>query len=111
MRIMATVRVMRPVDIQIIGQELAIKWDDGSELFVGLEMLRRHCPCAGCQGEKDLLGHVYKLPEKSLSAAAFELRRIEPVGGYALQPIWGDGHATGLFSFDYLRKIALNEPP
>ena len=102
---------MRPVDIQTIGEELAIKWDDGNESFVRLDALRRHCPCAGCQGEKDLLGHVYKLPAKPLTPAAFQLRRLEPVGGYALQPIWGDGHATGIFSFDYLRKIALNCPP
>src|SRR5262245_25917585 len=42
---------MKPVDIQQIGDELAIKWDDGAESFVKLEKLRRRCPCAGCKGE------------------------------------------------------------
>jgi len=28
------------------------------------------------------------------------------VGGYAIQPVWADGHATGIYSFDYLRRIA-----
>jgi len=97
---------MRPVDVQIIGAELAIKWDDGSESFIRLEKLRRGCPCAGCQGEKDVLGNVYKLPEQPLSAAAFELIRVSAVGGYALQPVWADGHATGLYSFDYLKRLA-----
>ncbi len=101
---------MRPVDIQTIGEELAIKWDDGAESYIRLEVLRRHCPCAGCQGEKDLLGQVYKLPAKPLSPASFRLLRLDPVGGYALQPVWGDGHASGIFSFDYLRRIALNGP-
>ena len=33
---------MKPADIQTIGDELAIKWDDGSESYVKLEKLRRH---------------------------------------------------------------------
>ncbi len=57
---------MRPLDIQTIGQELAIKWDDGSESFVLLEKLRRHCPCAGCKGEVDVMGNVYKGPDQTL---------------------------------------------
>jgi DUF971 family protein len=97
---------MRPLDIQPIGNELAIKWEDGSESFVPLEKLRRRCPCAGCQGETDIMGNVHKMPEKPLSPRAFELLRVANVGTYAIQPVWGDGHATGIFSFDYLRRIA-----
>ncbi|HAV64872.1 MAG TPA: DUF971 domain-containing protein, partial [Verrucomicrobiales bacterium] len=28
------------------------------------------------------------------------------VGGYAVQPVWADGHSSGLFTFDYLKRIA-----
>jgi len=97
---------MKPVDIQQIGDELAIKWDDGAESYVKLEKLRRNCPCAGCKGETDVMGNVYKLPKKPLAPSAFQLRRIATVGGYAIQPQWGDGHSSGLFSFDYLRSVA-----
>lgn len=97
---------MRPVDIQPIGDELAIKWDNGEESFLRLETLRRHCPCAGCQGEVDVMGNLYKNPDKPLSPQAFKLKQIANVGGYAIQPVWGDGHATGLYSFDYLKKVA-----
>jgi DUF971 family protein len=97
---------MLPKDIQQIGGELAIRWDDGRESFIPLEKLRRACPCAGCQGETDILGNVYKNPEKKLAAAAFELVRIESVGGYAIQPVWRDGHATGIFSFGCLQRVA-----
>jgi len=97
---------MRPVDLQVVGEELAVKWDDGSESFVRLETLRRHCPCAGCRGEMDVLGNLCKNPDQPLSARAFELRRLAPVGSYALQPSWGDGHDSGLYTFDYLRRIA-----
>ena len=96
---------MRPVDIQQIGGELAVKWDDGVEGFVKLATLRRACPCAGCKGEVDVLGNLYKNPDRPLSPAAFQLARIANVGGYALQPSWGDGHSSGLFSFDYLRRL------
>jgi DUF971 family protein len=97
---------MRPVNIQPIGAELAIKWEDGSESFVPLEKLRRACPCAGCKGEVDVLGQVYKGPDTPLTPRAFQLRRLDAVGAYAVQPVWADGHATGLYTFDYLRKVA-----
>lgn len=97
---------MRPVEIQQIGDELAIRWADGTESFLRLEVLRRACPCAGCQGEVDALGQLHKGPEVPLAPQAFELKRIESVGGYALQPIWGDGHTAGLYAFDYLRRLA-----
>ena len=97
---------MRPLDIQPIGNELAIKWEDGRESFISLEKLRRSCPCAGCKGERDIMGNLYKNPDKPLSPNAFHLLRLERVGGYAVQPVWADGHQTGLFSFDYLKHVA-----
>ena len=101
---------MRPADLQQIGNELAIKWPDGGESFIPLETLRRACPCAGCQGETDIMGNLHKNPAQPLTAAAFELKRITNVGGYGIQPAWADGHATGIFSFDYLKQVA-DEPP
>jgi DUF971 family protein len=101
---------VRPLDIQPIGDELAIKWEDGSESYVRLEKLRRHCPCAGCKGEMDVMGNVYKGPETELTPAAFQLRQINNVGGYGVQPVWADGHASGIFSFDYLKRVAEAEP-
>jgi len=74
---------MQPSNIQVIGEELAIKWDDGGESFVRLAKLRKACPCAGCKGETDVMGNVYKG-----------------------KPVWEDGHSTGLFAFDYLRAVA-----
>ena len=97
---------MHPADIQQIGGELAIKWDDGRESFIPLEKLRRHCPCAGCQGERDIMGNLYKSPGEPLTPQSFQLARIVNVGGYAIQPVWADGHASGIFSFEYLQKLA-----
>jgi DUF971 family protein len=100
---------MRPLDLQRIGNELAIKWDDGSEHFISLEQLRRACPCAGCQGETDIMGNLYKNPESPLIAKSFELVRLINVGNYAIQPVWADGHATGLFSFEHLKQVVVTK--
>lgn len=97
---------MRPDDIQVIGSELAVKWDDGGESFVSLEALRRACPCASCAGERDIMGNVYKGPDTPLGPESFRLARYGIVGGYGLQPTWGDGHNSGIFAFDYLKRVA-----
>lgn len=97
---------MRPLDIQPIGNELAIRWANGGESFIPLDKLRRACPCAGCKGETDIMGHLYKNPESPLTAKAFELVKIVSVGGYAIQPLWADGHSTGIYSFGYLLHVA-----
>lgn len=97
---------MKPVNIEQIGEELAIKWTDGTESYVRLEALRRACPCAGCKGETDIMGNVYKNPDRPLNDRAFQLARFVPVGNYAINLIWADGHGSGLYTFDYLREIA-----
>lgn len=96
---------MRPADIQNIGNEIAIKWDDGRESFIPLDVLRRACPCASCKGEMDIFGTLYKGPDKPITSSSTQLTRLAYIGGYALQPTWADGHHTGLFSYEYLRKI------
>lgn len=96
---------MNPVDMQIIGQELAIKWQDQSETFLSLEKVRRYCPCAGCRGEVDVMGNLSKGPDRPLSAQSFQIMRLATVGGYAVQPVWGDGHSSGIYSYEYLQRL------
>ncbi len=96
-----------PTNIQPIGDELAIVWNDGLESYLPLEALRRACPCAACGGEPDVLGYIQR-PEVSYSAQSFVLQACQVVGGYALQPAWADGHGTGLYTFPYLRRLAAN---
>ncbi len=96
---------VEPADIQLIGNELGIRWNDGAESYVSLNLLRRSCPCAACGGEPNVLGNVVR-PEVKYGAASFELRGWQLVGGYALQPRWADGHDTGIYSYQYLRRLA-----
>jgi DUF971 family protein len=93
-----------PTSVQHIGDELAIAWNDGEETFLRLEALRRACPCAVCGGEPDVLGNI-DAPQVTYTPQSFILRGYQIIGGYALQPSWGDGHGTGLYTFAYLRRL------
>lgn len=95
---------LSPQNIQPVGNEIAIRWNDGSETFLPLELLRRACPCAGCGGEPDVLGHVVR-PKVTHTEASFRLKNWQVIGGYAWQPAWEDGHNTGLYTFDYLKRL------
>ena len=95
---------LEPINVQQIGEELAIAWNDGTESFLKLEMLRRACPCAACGGEPDVLGNVSR-PHVAYTHQSFQLIGFEMVGGYALQPRWADGHSSGIYSFTYLRRL------
>jgi len=86
--------------------ELGIVWSDGTESYLDYVKLRNNCPCAKCEGEPDVLGRVEKpKPDFSNVTAMYDLQEIEFMGGYALKLRWRDGHNTGIYSYDLLRKI------
>lgn len=97
--------VLELQNVQLIGNELALRWNDGGETYLPIEFLRRACPCAACGGEPDVMGNLLR-PDVSYTARSFELAGWQPVGGYALQPRWADGHSTGIYSFAYLRRLS-----
>jgi len=89
--------------LQVIGNELAVVWDDQHESYYPLEKLRRDCPCAYCAGEPDLFGRMSRGRVERLSEKAFELGSIETIGNYGVQPNWNDGHTYGIWTYDALR--------
>ena len=95
---------IEPKNVQLIGGEFAIQWNDQGESYLPVEFMRRACPCASCGGEPDVLGNVVR-PNVSYTGQSFELRGWELVGGYAIRPQWVDGHQTGIYSFQYLRRL------
>jgi hypothetical protein len=63
---------MRPLDIQVIGTDLAIKWGEGAESFISLETIAASLFRAlRCKGETDIMGNVYKGPNPKLSPTPF----------------------------------------
>jgi DUF971 family protein len=95
---------MRLENTAIMGNEIALAWSDGEESYLDFEMLRKACPCAACSGEPDVTGKVI-VPKVVHSGKSYQLVRHQVVGGYAIQFFWGDGHSTGLYSFDLLRRL------
>src|SRR5437879_4707132 len=77
--------------------ETEISWGDGARTIYPNAILRGYCPCAGCQGHG---GTIVFVPGNNS-----ERRELEPVGHYALKLVWGDGHDTGIYTFEYLRSL------
>ena len=63
-------------------------------------VLRGYCPCAACQGHQGSIRFIEPAGDRQI-----ELERIEPVGNYALHLVWFDGHASGIYSYTYLRSL------
>jgi len=98
---------MNPKNIQLIGETVAIAWDDGTESYVPCELLRRRCPCAACGGERDVLGREYKGPPISYQPESFQLLQFQLVGGYAVNFVWKDGHDSGIYPHPLLKKLGV----
>lgn len=101
--------MLLPVNLQIIGEEVAIAWSDGKESFIRQDVLRRASPSAETQGERDVFGNKWgggAVPE----ASGVRVLGWERIGNYAIRFDFSDGHRTGLYSFEYLRKLADPNP-
>jgi DUF971 family protein len=89
------------VEAEDATNTLYITWSDGHVSRHNIEHLRWLCPCAECKGEFGEPGKLHFT--RSLRPEQTRLEDVLPVGRYALQPVWGDGHNTGLYTYDYLR--------
>ena len=96
------------VTFEIVNDLMLFKWEDGLESYINLKVLREKCPCADCEGEKDVFGNIYKGDTKPMNENSFLLKGIQPVGYYALRPFWNDGHHSGIYSFEFLRTLCEN---
>jgi DUF971 family protein len=94
-----------PVNIQLVGHEVAIAWSDGRETYHPSARLRAASPSAETQGERDIFGqqHGGHAPR---NYEAVQVLGWEIVGNYAVRFDFSDGHRTGLYTFDYLRKLS-----
>lgn len=96
---------MKPLKIKIAQhQKMVITWEDNSVSAISFQTLRKHCPCATCDEERENRGAGY-IPLFLVEQVS--LVAIEPVGNYGLSLKWKDGHSTGIYEFPFL--ISLTE--
>lgn len=86
-----------------------IDWMDQHHSDYTLAYLRDECPCASCTGahgtEPQRSNYSQPQPLFQMYKPALRMDSVEPVGSYAIRIHWNDGHSTGIYSFDHLRKI------
>jgi DUF971 family protein len=87
-----------PQDITVHGQSrvLEVTFSDGAHYRIPFELMRIYSPSAEVQG------HGPGQEVLQTGKREVELTALEPVGNYAVQPTFSDGHDTGIFSWDYL---------
>jgi DUF971 family protein len=103
----ATLLTFEPEHITVSKSKgIRIDWRDGHHSEYGLQYLRDHCPCAQCTGAHGTV------PGREDTASPFQMFKpvlaiaeVEAVGSYALRLKWSDGHSTGIYSWEHLRRI------
>jgi len=89
---------------------IKIDWRDRHHSEYSLAYLRDECPCASCTGAHGTEPQKtsYAAPSKDpfpMYKPVLRMLNVEQVGAYAMRIDWSDGHSTGIYSFDYLRRI------
>jgi DUF971 family protein len=108
---------LMPVRVKRVSPlQTDIAWNDGHFSAYPSWYLRENCPCASCVEE---FSGRHLILEGSIPGN-LERVEVEPVGNYAIRFTWSDDHSTGIYTFDYLRRICpcaecrpegLTEPP
>lgn len=102
---------MRPLSIKQTGNDtVTFTWDDGLVTPFLIHILRDECPCAECKGEQVLMHQILPVVQPK-RPGHYDLKSVVPVGSYAVQIVWGDGHGTGLYSWEYLRNLHSRATP
>lgn len=82
---------------------LEIGFDNGAEFSLPFEFLRVYSPSA------EVRGHGPGQETLQTGHRNIEISALEPVGNYAVQPTFSDGHSTGIYSWEYLYWLGANQ--
>jgi DUF971 family protein len=90
---------------------MEIDWKDGHKSAWTFAWLRHGCPCATCHEEREQNGRKPGVPKPKpqsllpMYEAPARPVEITPVGNYAVKFKWNDGHESGIYSWEYLRRV------
>ena len=94
---------MLPKKISISdSDDLVIEWNDGEVSKINKYLLRKSCPCALCEVEREKHHHDYNLFRGDKTA----ITDISVIGQHAIKVTWKDGHNAGMYEFKYLIDLA-----
>ncbi|RMD98230.1 MAG: DUF971 domain-containing protein [Calditrichaeota bacterium] len=101
---------MYPLNIKKVDSAtLQIDWDDGKTCFYDIVELRKNCPCANCnearKKSREQGPSLKVLSEQEVIPKNLTLLEAHIVGRYAISFVWSDGHAEGIYAFEYLRAL------
>ena len=82
---------------------MEVAFDDGKTFRLPYEYLRVYSPSA------EVRGHGPGQEVLQTGKKSIEIRSLEAVGSYAVQPQFSDGHATGIYSWEYLYELGQNQ--
>lgn len=94
-----------PSRIDVIGNTLALQWPNGEECFIEAPLLRTQSPSAENKGETDIFGQVSGGQVKT-EYPNIKIIKVSTIGNYAIRILFSDGHSTGIYSWEYLQKLA-----
>jgi len=97
-----------PLNVELIGQFLAVKWNIGDESVLKADLLRKNSPSAEQSGEQDIFGRTLGGTNQQ-NFPGIELLSFEKIGNYAVKLNFSDGHNSGIYSWEYLRKLSFPE--
>lgn len=97
----------KSITLNKLESYLEIIWQDGKVCRYPLSNLREACPCVGCRGGHEFMREEYDPIDINAVTPKreYKIEGVEPVGNYAIQPIWDDGHSTGIYTWEYLRRL------
>jgi len=81
------------------GAALAVTWENGASSTIAAGVLRRACRCAACTAARATGKPVAGESDVAITA-------VEPIGGYAINIAFSDGHARGVYPWPFLRELA-----
>lgn len=84
---------------------LRITWRDDTQSVYPVRYLRQKCPCASCREFRSQQSDPFRVLSDKMLATDVHVVKMEPVGHYALGFQFSDGHATGIYSYDFLLDI------
>lgn len=96
-------RVPTEIKLHQKSRLMEVAFADGRSFRLPYEYLRVYSPSA------EVTGHGPGQEVLQVGKRNVEIRSLDPVGSYAVQPTFSDGHATGIYSWTYLYKLGENQ--